>query len=247
MKALSELCHPCLITQAAERRWPAIGPCYCFMGADEREDGRGSIHLSDALVTGPSGREVDGWEEEECSGEKRQGTSRGGGRASAANKHIFMYSFRLRNALPPQVWLTVRRGASHFFPPHTSTHGLAMTFTSFEAKSGSRYSTLQWSDMLRCCHPAWQPQGEKERKKEGRGVSGTRFMLSGITTDSLCVFISRLSLARSHKLWEDSFDGATAALFDLRCFNPFKSQFGCKFNLEKLRNQNLAPYWIKAE
>ncbi len=58
---LSELCLLRLITQAAERRLPVIGACYCFMGvdekvggADEREDGRGSIHLSDTLVTGSS-------------------------------------------------------------------------------------------------------------------------------------------------------------------------------------------------
>lgn len=41
-----------------------IGPRYCFMGvdekvgsADERQDGGGSIHLSDALVAGLSDRE----------------------------------------------------------------------------------------------------------------------------------------------------------------------------------------------
>lgn len=40
-----------------------IGAGYRFMGvdekvgsADEREDGRGSIHLSDALATGPVGK-----------------------------------------------------------------------------------------------------------------------------------------------------------------------------------------------
>lgn len=44
-----------------------IGACYCFMGvdekvgcADERDDGAGSIHLSDALVTGLSEREAEG-------------------------------------------------------------------------------------------------------------------------------------------------------------------------------------------
>lgn len=44
-----------------------IGACYCFMGvdekvgcADERDDGGGSIHLSDALVTGLSEIEGEG-------------------------------------------------------------------------------------------------------------------------------------------------------------------------------------------
>lgn len=109
-----------------------MGACYCFMAADEkvgnadeRADGEGSIHLSDALVTA--------WRE-----------PGGGGREHCEQAHLYVWR---QNALPPQVWLTARRRASHFFffsflGPYSSTHGLAMTFTSFEAKSGSRFQCL---------------------------------------------------------------------------------------------------------
>lgn len=67
----------------------------------------------------------------------------GGVDGGAANKHIFMYGFpsAKRSATPGLI--NSEKKSQSFFSPHTSTHGLAMTFTSFEAKSGSRYSALQ--------------------------------------------------------------------------------------------------------
>lgn len=50
IRALGELCHLCLITQAAERRLPVIGACYCFMGVDEK--------LGEALMKEATAEEV---------------------------------------------------------------------------------------------------------------------------------------------------------------------------------------------
>lgn len=55
--------------------------------ADEREDGRGSIHLSDALVTGR--------ERERCGGGGGGSKGRAEDKGWVVNKHIFMYGFRL--------------------------------------------------------------------------------------------------------------------------------------------------------
>lgn len=95
--------------------------------ADERDGGGGNVHLSDALVTGLSGdrgRGVEG--------------------ARAANKHIFMYGFpsAARSANPGLI-NSGKKSQSFFSPAQTGTHGPVMTFTSFEVKSGSCYSTLQ--------------------------------------------------------------------------------------------------------
>lgn len=95
--------------------------------ADERDGGGGSVHLSDALVTGLSG-------------------DRGVGGERAANKHIFMYGFpsAARSANPGLI-NSGKKSQSFFFfdsPAHTGTHGPVMAFTSFEVKSGSCYSTL---------------------------------------------------------------------------------------------------------
>lgn len=85
--------------------------------------GGGSIHLSDAPVTGPvrdrgrgaRGRGGVGAGEErrekkkaaktggEGGREEARKRGSGGVRGSVVNKHIFMYGFRLQNALPPQV------------------------------------------------------------------------------------------------------------------------------------------------
>lgn len=63
---------------------------------------------------------------------------------SAVNKHIFMYGFRLQKKRPATPGLiNSEKRSQPFLSPHAGTHGLAMTFTSFEAKSGSRRSTLQ--------------------------------------------------------------------------------------------------------
>lgn len=66
-----------------------IGACYCFMGvdekvggADEREDGGGSIHLSDAPVTGPvrdRGRGVRGRGGVSAGEEKKKKAAKTGG------------------------------------------------------------------------------------------------------------------------------------------------------------------------
>lgn len=118
------------------KRFAEIGAGSRVMGADEkagcadeRDGGGGNVHLSDALVTGLSGDR----------GRRVEGKGR------VANKHIFMYGFpsAARSANPGLI-NSGKRSQSFFFPPAlTATHGPIMTFTSFEVKSGSRYSTLQ--------------------------------------------------------------------------------------------------------
>lgn len=141
-----------------------IGACYCFMGvdekvggADEREDGGGSIHLSDAPVTGPvrdRGRGVRGrGGVSACEEKKKKAAKTGGGGGEEVRKrgserergeqaHLYVWLPSAKRSATPGLINSEKRSQS-FFSPHTSTHGLAMTFTSFEAKSGSRYSTLQ--------------------------------------------------------------------------------------------------------
>lgn len=74
----------------------------------------------------------------EKSSEKR--AKRGGERGEQAHLYVWFPSAK-RSATPGLI--NSEKRSQSFFSPHTSTHGLAMTFTSFEAKSGSRYSTLQ--------------------------------------------------------------------------------------------------------
>lgn len=137
IRAPNELCHLCLITQEAQKRFSAIGGGSRVMDADEkagcadeRDGGGGNVHLSDALVTG-------------LSGDRGRGVE---GRGRVANKHIFMYGFpsAARSANPGLI-NSVKRSQSFFFFSRLTpgTHGPVMTFTSFEVKSGSRYSTLQ--------------------------------------------------------------------------------------------------------
>lgn len=57
--------------------------------------------MSDALVTGPSERERERGGVE--GGEKKKKAAKGWRGERVVNKHIFMYGFRLQNALPPQV------------------------------------------------------------------------------------------------------------------------------------------------
>lgn len=56
--------------------------------------------------------------------------------------HLYVWLPSAKRSATPGLINSEKRSQS-FFSPHTGTHGLAMTFTSFEAKSGSRYSTLQ--------------------------------------------------------------------------------------------------------
>ena len=112
--------------------------------ADEREDDGGSIHLSDALVTGPSEGGGDGVRrrcrrKRQCEGERRGG---GRGRQCGEQAYLYVWLPSVKRSATPGLINSEKRSQS-FFSPHTSTHGLAMTFTSFEAKSGSRSSTLQ--------------------------------------------------------------------------------------------------------
>ncbi|CAB1426857.1 unnamed protein product [Pleuronectes platessa] len=103
---------------AAERRLPGIGDCHCFMGADEkvgsadeRGDEGGSVHLSDASVTGPSERGRRGRGEEEVSMKKTErGRAEGGGRGrqcGSLGKHqdqfwpICWFSCQSERLIPP--------------------------------------------------------------------------------------------------------------------------------------------------
>lgn len=177
--------------------------------ADERGDGGGSIHLSDALVTGR--------ERERCGG----GGGGSEGRAEdkggwGVNKHIFMYGFRLWNALPPQVWLTVRRGASHFFrltPAH-----MAWQWLSHHLRRNREAVTAPYSDPT--CFASAIRLGNRRERREKRSLRDSFYALESLQTLSL--FISWLAPALSpfDKFWEDSFDEVTAALFDLPCSNP---------------------------
>lgn len=130
---------------------PVMGAFHCFMGvdekvggADEREDAEEAFiclmlwRLVRQRETGDRQRRWCRRGKKAAKGEAR------GEEGRVVNKHIFMYGFRLQSTLPPPGLInSEERSQSFFFSPHTSTHGLAMTFTSFEAKSGSRYSTLQ--------------------------------------------------------------------------------------------------------
>lgn len=129
---------------------------------DEREDGVGKCSFVWRLGDRKGGRGRWCWENKA----KRWGE--GGEQA-----HLYVWLPSVKRSATPGLINSEKKSQS-FFSPHSGAHGLAMTFTSFETKSGSRYSTLQWADMLRCCHPAWQPQGEKEM---GRKVADTCFML----------------------------------------------------------------------
>lgn len=101
-------------------------------------------------------------------GRTRQGWGERGEQA-----HLYVWLPSAKRSATPALINSEKRSQS-FFLPHSGAHGLAMTFTSFEAKSGSRYSTLQWADMLWCCNLAWRPRGEKET---GRDVADTCFIL----------------------------------------------------------------------
>ncbi len=72
-------------------------------------------------------------------GEKR---GVGSERERSEQAHLYVWLPSAKRSATPGLINSEKRSQS-FFSPHTSTHGLAMTFTSFEAKSGSRYSTLQ--------------------------------------------------------------------------------------------------------
>lgn len=122
--------------------------------------GGGSIHLSDAPVTGPvrdrgrgvRGRGGVGAGEERREKKKAAKTGGEGGREEARKRgserergeqaHLYVWLPSAKRSATPGLINSEKRSQS-FFSPHTSTHGLAMTFTSFEAKSGRRYSTLQ--------------------------------------------------------------------------------------------------------
>lgn len=56
--------------------------------------------------------------------------------------HLYVWLPSAKRSATPGL-INSEEESQSFFSPHTSTHGLAMTFTSFELKSGSRYSTLQ--------------------------------------------------------------------------------------------------------
>lgn len=117
---------------------------------------------------------------------------RGGERGEQAHLYVWLPSAK-RSATPALI--NSEKRSQSFFLPHSGAHGLAMTFTSFEAKSGSRYSTLQWADMLRCCNPAWRPRGEKET---GRNIADACFTLwnhcSVLLLSVLWLFLLRKSL-----------------------------------------------------
>lgn len=73
------------------------------------------------------------------------GDGRGGQqseREHGEQAHLYVWLPSAKRSATPGL-INREKESQSFFSPHTGTHGLAMTFTSFEAKSGSRYSTLQ--------------------------------------------------------------------------------------------------------
>lgn len=95
----------------------------------EKTDSSGSVHLSDDPLT-------------ESQAARRQC---GGGvwwERSSEQAHLYVWLPSAKRSATSALINSEERSQS-FFSPHSSTHGLAMTFTSFEAKSGSRYSDLQ--------------------------------------------------------------------------------------------------------
>jgi len=129
---------------------------------------------------------------------EKAGRAEDGRGESGEQVHLYVWLPSVKRSATPGLINSEKRSQS-FFSPHTSTHGLAMTFTSFEGKSGSRYSTLQWSDMLRCCHPGGETAGRKEKGKE---VSDTCFMLQNHCSIHPPLSISWLSLAPLFSLWQ---------------------------------------------
>lgn len=71
-----------------------------------------------------------------------KGEEAGSERERGEQAHLYVWLPSAKRSATPGLINSEKRSQS-FFLPHTGTHGLAMTFTSFEAKSGSRYSTLQ--------------------------------------------------------------------------------------------------------
>lgn len=66
----------------------------------------------------------------------------GAGSEHGEQAHLYVWLPSAKRSATPGL-INSEKASQSFFSPHTGTHGLAMTFTSFEAKSGSRYSTLQ--------------------------------------------------------------------------------------------------------
>lgn len=181
------------------------------------------------MVTGIRGRGGGRWRK----GKKKK-KKKGRGVEQA---HLYVWLPSAKRSDTPGLINSEKRSQS-FFPPHTSTHGLAVTFTSFEAKSGSRYSTLQWSDTLRCCHPACHPQAEKRKEEKSRALVVCSETTSNFLSSSFLYLMTLSARCLVLKCWE-----VTAALFDLPCSNPYLKSSSSANKLESYAIQ----MWHNAE
>lgn len=130
----------------------------------------------------------------------------GGGGERGEQAHLYVWLPSAKRSATPALINSEKRSQS-FFLPHSGAHGLAMTFTSFETKSGSRYSTLQWADMLRCCNPAWRPRGRKrDWKKRSRHLfHSLKSLLCPFTLYLMTLSVEKVTIkpvsAKSQRTW----------------------------------------------
>lgn len=150
----------------------------------EKKDSQGSVHLSDDPLT--ERQAVRGLCGEEAAG--------GGGRG-AVNKHIFMYGPRLRSALPPRLWLTARRGASHFFRL-TQAH-MAWQWLSHHLRRNRGAVRAPYSDPT--CFAAAIRLGNRREKRETEDKSSTLVLSFEISNNSLCPWLRFITLTESER------------------------------------------------